>query len=300
MSRYISPPRPRYSVSHTVSPQYGSPSYHAPVSPVPVQVFTPATPVTPVHRQPASPPRVPVYQYRYSSSPSVAGKSGHGSQVARRNNWKLLTHNISQPCRSVNMAVDYLRLSVEQQIVDLFTGEHKTEEMLKQNPAGMVPALIEDHGDFVLNESSAILQYIAKGSTLLPNEHDEKAQIRLDSYLGYHLAQVRKLTTEAFLPIFFGKPEERPHLISEARVKCEPILTSMEGRLTASSYAAGNTLSIADFLLVAEVDQFNVVGLLPPLQYPAIHRYLGRMRRIPAYVESYAKCEKEIKKVLGL
>jgi glutathione S-transferase len=44
-------------------------------------------------------------------------------------------------------------------VVDLMTGQQKSESHLKVNPWGLVPALDDD--GFLLTESSAILKYIA-------------------------------------------------------------------------------------------------------------------------------------------
>jgi len=43
--------------------------------------------------------------------------------------------------------------------IELHKGEHRTPEFLKINPDGKVPVLVD--GDFVLNESNAILQYLS-------------------------------------------------------------------------------------------------------------------------------------------
>jgi glutathione S-transferase len=72
---------------------------------------------------------------------------------------KLYMHPVSNTSRPVRLYIHENKLPVEEQIVDLFTGEHYKEPYISMNPNHMVP-MLED-GDFRLTESSAILKYLA-------------------------------------------------------------------------------------------------------------------------------------------
>ena len=72
---------------------------------------------------------------------------------------KLYMHPASTTCRPVMMFIADHDLPIEQQVVDLFTGEQYGPEYMAINPNNFVPVLDDD--GFRLTESSAILKYLA-------------------------------------------------------------------------------------------------------------------------------------------
>jgi glutathione S-transferase len=105
-----------------------------------------------------------------------------------------------------------LGLSVEDVFVDLGKGEQRAPEYLKLNPTGRTPTLV--HGDFVLWESTAIMQYLAsqKPNPLWPNNARTRAEIT--QWQSWHLqhwgaSACNPLTFERFVKGFFnmGPPD---------------------------------------------------------------------------------------------
>lgn len=72
---------------------------------------------------------------------------------------KLYMHPVSMTSRPVRLFIAENDLPVQEQVVDLMTGEHHQEPYASLNPNRLVP-MLED-GDFHLTESSAILKYLA-------------------------------------------------------------------------------------------------------------------------------------------
>jgi glutathione S-transferase len=72
-----------------------------------------------------------------------------------------------------------LNVDVDVKTVDLIGGEQHSEEFKKVNPVGKVPVLVD--GDFILDESRAILAYLVNsrkpGDTLYPNDAKKRAVI---------------------------------------------------------------------------------------------------------------------------
>ena len=66
---------------------------------------------------------------------------------------KLYMHPVSTASRPVRLFIAEKKLPVEEQIVDLMTGEHMKDEYSAVNPSKMVPAL--EDGAFRMTESSA-------------------------------------------------------------------------------------------------------------------------------------------------
>ena len=96
---------------------------------------------------------------------------------------KLYQHPASTTCRPIMMFIADEKLDVEQQVVDILSGEQYGEEFAKINPSGFVPVL--EDGDFRLIESSAILRYLADvaGSDTYPV--DPKARARVNETIDW-------------------------------------------------------------------------------------------------------------------
>ena len=90
---------------------------------------------------------------------------------------KLYMHPVSNTSRPLLLFIAEANLPVEQQIIDLMTGEHLQDAYLAINPNGLVPTLVDD--DFTLTESSAILKYLADkfDSPLYPKDLKQRAKI---------------------------------------------------------------------------------------------------------------------------
>src|SRR2546423_13339926 len=73
------------------------------------------------------------------------------------------------------------------QLVDLAKGEQRTENYLKINPLGRVPALRLDRGE-PLAENTAILPYLGKRFGLWPS--DPMAEAKALSLIGLFVARV--------------------------------------------------------------------------------------------------------------
>ena len=71
---------------------------------------------------------------------------------------KVYSYPLSPPSRLVLCMLAIGNIPYESITLDLFKGEHKTEEYTKINPNQTVPALVE--GDLVLWESHAIAKYL--------------------------------------------------------------------------------------------------------------------------------------------
>src|SRR5262252_10407562 len=90
---------------------------------------------------------------------------------------KLYMHPVSMTSRPVRLFIAENHIPMDEQVVDLFTGEHYKEPYLKINPNHMVPVL--EDGDFRLTESSAILKYLADkvDSPAYPKDLKKRAKV---------------------------------------------------------------------------------------------------------------------------
>jgi len=90
---------------------------------------------------------------------------------------KLYMHPVSMTSRSVRLFIAESGIKVDEQVVDLMTGEHYKEPFVAVNPNRQVPVL--EDGDFRLTESSAILKYLADKfeSPAYPKDLRQRAKV---------------------------------------------------------------------------------------------------------------------------
>src|SRR5271170_351830 len=90
---------------------------------------------------------------------------------------KLYMHPASTTSRPVMQFIADNKIAVDQQVVDIFKGEHYGDTYTTVNPNRMVP-LLED-GDFRLSESATILRYLAEtiGSPAYPKGLRPRAKV---------------------------------------------------------------------------------------------------------------------------
>ncbi|HTV20680.1 MAG TPA: glutathione S-transferase family protein, partial [Polyangiaceae bacterium] len=90
---------------------------------------------------------------------------------------KLYMHPVSMTSRPVRLFIAESGIKVDEQVVDLMTGEHLGPAFAAVNPSKMVPVL--EDGDLRLTESSAILKYLADkiDSPAYPKDLKQRAKV---------------------------------------------------------------------------------------------------------------------------
>ena len=190
----------------------------------------------------------------------------------------------------VNLALEHKSLPYERQVLSFAKGENKLPEYLARNARGKVPVLAD--GDFVLYESSAIMEYLdeaypAQGQRLYPGDPKRRAiQRRVILEINdYFETAADPLWTQAFS----RKPEERDLAAvaagrGAARTELERIAAGFAG-----DYFGGSAPGAADFsvytilgfvrrceLKVPEVATAELVG-------PQYGAWMARMETLPYF-----------------
>ena len=160
---------------------------------------------------------------------------------------KIYGQEISGNCLKVKYVSDYLNLPYEWIEVDIVGGGSRTPEMLNKNPAGQVPFVELDDGS-VLSQSNAIMLYLAKGSTLIPDDQYEQAKM-LEWMFWEQYSHETAIAVARFRVIYQGQNVETldPALVAKGNAA----LDLMESHLSNRSYFAGDQLSLADVALIA-------------------------------------------------
>ncbi|XP_074055905.1 glutathione S-transferase theta-2-like [Macrotis lagotis] len=98
---------------------------------------------------------------------------------------------ISQPCRAVYLFAKANRIPFEVKPIELFQGQHLTDEFAKVSSLKRVPVLKD--GDFTLAESVAILHYLSQKYKTPAHwdPSDLQARARVEEYLSWHSDSIR-------------------------------------------------------------------------------------------------------------
>jgi glutathione S-transferase len=185
------------------------------------------------------------------------------------------------------LALEHKALPYELKVLSFAAGDTRKPEFLALNPRHRVPVLVD--GDFVLYESSAIVEYLdeaypGRGAPLFPGDARTRAIARrficeIDEDFD---AALDPLTTQAFSK----KPEERdPKAIADARkalIDELAMLTQamrgdyLAGQLSAADYALYTLLA---FLWRAEIKlpDLDANGMLTP----QLTRWKARIEALP-------------------
>lgn len=161
--------------------------------------------------------------------------------------------------------------------VDLPGGAHKTPEFLSLNPLGQVP-VIED-GDTVVNDSNAILVYLARKYAPAYMPTDPVGE-----------AEVQKFLTLASGELAFGPAAARLINVFKAPLPvdfCQTIaaraLGKLEAHLVGRDFVVGNRPTVADVAIYSYTAHApeGDVSLEP---YPNVCRFLANVEALDGFV----------------
>ena len=89
---------------------------------------------------------------------------------------RLYDYDASANCYKVRLLLAQLGRAYERVPIDIFDGDTLTDDFATKNPASATPVLETDDGRY-LQESNAILWYLADGTRLLPEDRLERAHV---------------------------------------------------------------------------------------------------------------------------
>ncbi|CAB3370882.1 Hypothetical predicted protein [Cloeon dipterum] len=179
----------------------------------------------------------------------------------------------SAPCRTVLLTAAALNIKVELKEINIQKGEHMTPEFLKINPQHCIPTMKD--GDFTLWESRAIAQYLvnqyASNDSLYPREPKRRALV--DARLNFDQGCLYQRLLNFYFKLFSEKVRD-DELIKKFLEALELLNTFLEGKL----WAAGDTMTIADFALAASVSTAECFDFVDLDKYPNVNKWLPRCK----------------------
>jgi len=179
----------------------------------------------------------------------------------------------SAPCRAVQMVAKALGVELNLKLVNLQAGEHLKPEFVKLNPQHTIPTIVDD--GFALWESRAILTYLVekygKTDSLYPKCPKKRAVVNQRLY--FDMGTLYQRLGEYYYPQIFAKAAPNPENLK----KLEDAVAFLDKFLENQTYAAGDTLTVADISLVATVSTLEVAKF-DLSKYPNVTRWFAKCK----------------------
>jgi glutathione S-transferase len=185
------------------------------------------------------------------------------------------------PTRSIRVrwTLQELGVDFEPIRVNLVAGEQDLPEFLKINPAGKIPVLVD--GDMVLTESVAIVLYLAEkypDKDLLPASLNERAQV--NRWLLFAATELEQpLWRIARHTALYPEEQRLPREVVLASAEFKDMASVLEKHMRGRQFVAGNSVSVADFVMAYTLDWGNEYKLLHGC--PQLLAYMERMYARP-------------------
>ena len=189
---------------------------------------------------------------------------------------------VSGNCYKVRLLLAHLGVEYETVELSVVDRSNRSEVLGDLNPAQRVPTIVLDDGR-PLGESNAILWYFGDGTSYVPTDPYERAQVLQWQFFEQYqhepaIAVARFLIAYSELPR--DQYQDRLRGLTESG---NVALTAMERHLEGREFLVGETYSIADISLYAYTHVAGEGGFdLDP--YPAIRGWLERVAAQPGHV----------------
>jgi glutathione S-transferase len=185
----------------------------------------------------------------------------------------------------VRAVAAHLSLPLELELIDLTKGVHRAPAYLALNPTGRTPTLVE--GDFVLWESTAIMQYLASqtANQLWPNEARARADImRWQSWELAHWGReaCQPLIVERLVKRLLNLGAPDAAVVAKATEAFNREAQMLDAHLAKRSHLVGAGWTLADFSVAAPLF-YAKEAELPLEAYPKVREWFGRLSALPAW-----------------
>ena len=193
---------------------------------------------------------------------------------------RLYDYVASANCYKPRLLLAQLDVAYERVPIDIFGGDTLTDEFAAKNPARSTPVLETDDGRY-LQESNAILWYLAEGTDFLPEDPFDRGHVlkwlileQTDVMLGIGGLRFR-LLTDRWTP-------EQPQA-KRRREIAGGALAMLE------EHFGERTFTVAERYTIADVSLYGYTHTAPDAgfdlaEFPAVAAWLRRVEQTPRFV----------------
>ena len=193
---------------------------------------------------------------------------------------RLYDYGPSPNCHKVRILLAQLGRDYERVPTDIFGGDTLKPEYLEKNPGLTTPVLEIEPGVY-LQESGAILLYLAEGTELMPSDPLERAQVH--RWMMWEQARLFAIVGALRFFLASGRldPESR-----EARQQLRfsaAIVGQAEGHLSTNEFFVAGRYTVADIACFGYLQVAHEAGVdMDP--FPNVSAWLDRVREQPNHV----------------
>ncbi len=183
-------------------------------------------------------------------------------------------------CYKIKLLLALLGTPHEWVHVDILKGDTRKPEFLGKNPNGKIPLLELDDGR-CLSESNAILNFLAAGTSFLPEDRFALAQVQQWQFFEQY-SHEPYIAVARYIAKYLGLPDNRRAEYESKQAGGHRALAVMELHLSKLQYFVGNSLTTADIALYAYTHVAGEGGF-DLGAYPSIQAWLERVERHKSY-----------------
>lgn len=184
-------------------------------------------------------------------------------------------------CYKVQLVCALLNIDHTWVDVDILAGDTQTPAFLGMNPNGKIPLLEFEQGE-PLAESNAIINYLARGSELYPDDTLLQARIQQWQFFEQY-SHEPYIAVARFINKYLGLPDERREEYLAKQEGGHKALRVMENPLSKTLFLTGNQCTTADISLFAYT-QVAHEGGFDLSAYPSIQAWLRRITQLPGFI----------------
>jgi glutathione S-transferase len=194
----------------------------------------------------------------------------------------LYDNPVSGNCYKVRLLFAHLGIAYERRSLDVADRSNRPQVLGGLNPALRVPTLVLDDGRS-LGESGAIIWYFAEGTSFIPDDPYERAQV-LQWMFFEQYDHEPSIAVVRFWVAYSGRPEAFADRIDERMTAGYRALDAMERELgNGRSFFVGGRPTLADIVLYAYTHVAGEGGF-DLRRYPAIGAWIERIAAMPGHV----------------
>jgi len=199
---------------------------------------------------------------------------------------KLILHEdpISGNCYKIRLVAANLGLPLERRSYDVRKGETRTSAFLTGvNANGRIPVL--QIGDRFLPESSAACVYLADGSTLIPEDRFDRADMLRWMFFEQYNHEPNVATLRFWLAFVGADNLSEPQRaqLAPKRAAGEAALGLMDSHLRTRAFFVADRPTLADITLYAYTHVAGEGGF-DLARWPAIEAWCARVAALPGHI----------------
>jgi glutathione S-transferase len=191
----------------------------------------------------------------------------------------LYNSQVSGNCYKVRLLAAQVGVELELHELDVVDRSNRPEVLGGLNPALRVPTLVLDDGR-PLAESNAIIAYLADGTSYLPSDRYERAQV-LQWLMFEQYSHEPYIAVARFWALFGVTPSDEQR--AEKLHWGNRALAALDGHLRERRFLVADRYTIADIALYAYTHVANEGGFDVDA-YPAIGPWLERVAAQPGHI----------------